>query len=996
MPTALSNPSRRLLPPILLVALLLAAAGTALATDWPQFHRDLANTGATPDPGPADNNIKWRSPAHEDVNGSPAVVDGYAYFTDNAGYVYCVDVDDGSVQWDRNLGWDIDAGPAVAYGKVYIGDGWDGSSLRCLDAATGNDVWTLDIYSDWVAPAIVADGKVFCGNLDQYFVCAHAAKQTSAEPHPQFVWEFDAGGKIESAAAADAEADLVYFCAGTNVYCLPFADPNGDGTIDADAGEVVWSWPCGESRSLDCAPALHDTTVIFGTPAGKVVALDRDDGALVWEKALAGAEFRHSSPAVADIDPGEDQTWRLYIGAMNGLMYCLDPANGDSIWAYDSGGVICGSPSVAGTRVYYPGGYDDAGLYCLDAAKGSLVWLEDWHNYELSTPAIVDSILYVGACGGSRDGECLFAFETDGGSASTRATVSVVFPPNDGFPVSDVIYDTVYPEQNSVRFDMYPDISPPDEGCYNTPGDSVLVDVEITEPGYVLADGPVVHYMVRSPNTLFDQYRYFAPDSSFTAEPCSTASGDPVPGRWCFDLPDSNLLFPGDVLHFYVSCEFEISGGQDSFTITAPADANGFGVVPGDAGWRPGVWDARFEMRALPTLDDSGDVVPPILLWADGGVEDEILIWQRALAELGLAQGVGYDLFVSRDGGRRGNGLGGRATSAQLEGYQTILYSGGRRAFDTICQYTDDNRSDDVGVLLFWLASQGRNLLACGEGLATDLAGSDFLANHLGVEFVADDVAAWEYADLSALVAVPQASGPIMFTDFNYSNGSGNLWCLPWYELLEPGHQHNYDAIKARSAASADNAALVLEYGGTTANNYSAMVVREDISYTNKIVTLPYDLSAPIIELEYEPGIPLAETLAETRAQVNAPSPTVRAKLLKEILTYFGQGDLIEISQTIVDVPGRAPLTVTAHPNPFNPVVVIEYDLPAADRLSIAVYDVMGRRVRTLVDAQRPAGPGSVTWDGRDDAGRPLASGSYFCRSRSCSHTTETRLMLVR
>jgi flagellar hook assembly protein FlgD len=48
--------------------------------------------------------------------------------------------------------------------------------------------------------------------------------------------------------------------------------------------------------------------------------------------------------------------------------------------------------------------------------------------------------------------------------------------------------------------------------------------------------------------------------------------------------------------------------------------------------------------------------------------------------------------------------------------------------------------------------------------------------------------------------------------------------------------------------------------------------------------------------------------------------------------------------------------------------------------VDLAIYDLTGRRVRTVLHGIRAAGPGSVTWDGRDEAGLRLANGLYFAR----------------
>ena len=57
-------------------------------------------------------------------------------------------------------------------------------------------------------------------------------------------------------------------------------------------------------------------------------------------------------------------------------------------------------------------------------------------------------------------------------------------------------------------------------------------------------------------------------------------------------------------------------------------------------------------------------------------------------------------------------------------------------------------------------------------------------------------------------------------------------------------------------------------------------------------------------------------------------------------------------------------------PNPFNPTTQIQYDLPKDQFVNIAIYDVIGRNIRTLMNANQTAGYHSVRWDAKNDFGR--------------------------
>ena len=65
-------------------------------------------------------------------------------------------------------------------------------------------------------------------------------------------------------------------------------------------------------------------------------------------------------------------------------------------------------------------------------------------------------------------------------------------------------------------------------------------------------------------------------------------------------------------------------------------------------------------------------------------------------------------------------------------------------------------------------------------------------------------------------------------------------------------------------------------------------------------------------------------------------------------------------------------------PNPFNPVTQIEYELDQDGQVELAVFDVLGRRITTLVRERQSRGARVVTWNGQDEAGSQMASGVYF------------------
>jgi len=82
-------------------------------------------------------------------------------------------------------------------------------------------------------------------------------------------------------------------------------------------------------------------------------------------------------------------------------------------------------------------------------------------------------------------------------------------------------------------------------------------------------------------------------------------------------------------------------------------------------------------------------------------------------------------------------------------------------------------------------------------------------------------------------------------------------------------------------------------------------------------------------------------------------------------------------------------------PNPLHESTTIRFAVPVdAGKIRMAVFDVDGRLVRTLVDGEIPAGVSAVTWDGNDDSGRPVASGVFFYKLET-DRISETRSLQV-
>ena len=83
-------------------------------------------------------------------------------------------------------------------------------------------------------------------------------------------------------------------------------------------------------------------------------------------------------------------------------------------------------------------------------------------------------------------------------------------------------------------------------------------------------------------------------------------------------------------------------------------------------------------------------------------------------------------------------------------------------------------------------------------------------------------------------------------------------------------------------------------------------------------------------------------------------------------------------------------------PNPFNPMTTIRFSVPVAQQIQLAVFDLRGQRITTLIDRQVAAGHHTVTWTGRDDHGRQVSSGTYFYRMVAPGKTLTSKMLLLK
>jgi hypothetical protein len=167
--------------------------------------------------------------------------------------------------------------------------------------------------------------------------------------------------------------------------------------------------------------------------------------------------------------------------------------------------------------------------------------------------------------------------------------------------------------------------------------------------------------------------------------------------------------------------------------------------------------------------------------------------------------------------------------------------------------------------------------------------------------------------------------------------------------------------------------------------------------FTNAQVCITYDpatLTVPEASLQ----------LMHWDATLTTPA-WVDITVSRDLVTHKICGLTTSLSPFAIGTPNATGVSDMPHafalhqnvPNPFNPATTITYDVPAGgSKVSIRVYDATGHLVRTLVDANRPAGTESVTWDGRAEFGSAVSSGVYFYKMTAGSFAESKRMVLLK
>jgi len=140
-------------------------------------------------------------------------------------------------------------------------------------------------------------------------------------------------------------------------------------------------------------------------------------------------------------------------------------------------------------------------------------------------------------------------------------------------------------------------------------------------------------------------------------------------------------------------------------------------------------------------------------------------------------------------------------------------------------------------------------------------------------------------------------------------------------------------------------------------------------------------------------GMPSSELVRFRMEDVVAIDHSGRSLTLDVIVKSFTITDMNSHEEG--EVPTEFALGQNA-PNPFNPTTTITYEIPKSSRVTLEIYNLLGARIRTLVNTQKEPGRYTVQWDTRDEYGLPVSGGMYLYRMQAGSYFEVRKMLLIR
>lgn len=260
--------------------------------------------------------------------------------------------------------------PAIADGLVCVGTNHD--LLYAIDAESGKQRWTADIYGQFASPMLADDTIVVCGD-ESDLVCGIDA----STGRRRWLFGVDNGSQVTTPTPG-VSRDTAYVGSGAgDLYA-----------VNVRNGKQRWKFRA--DASVVGSPAAADGTV-FASDTERLFALDAESGRPRW--TLRTGRTRAWSPAVSG--------GHVYFADDDDHLHAVSAADGKKRWETSVvKGSIMTTPTVARGVIYVGTDDRDDNVYAVDAATGRLRWKYRTGSYVLTRPVVIGRVVYVGSSDG--------------------------------------------------------------------------------------------------------------------------------------------------------------------------------------------------------------------------------------------------------------------------------------------------------------------------------------------------------------------------------------------------------------------------------------------------------------------------------------------------------------------------------------------------------------------------------------------------------------------
>lgn len=481
-------------------------------------------------------------------------------------------------------------------------------------------------------------------------------------------------------------------------------------------------------------------------------------------------------------------------------------------------------------------------------------------------------------------------------------------------------------------------------------------------PGDTLS-GPAVYCHVKDVSAAksgdaisddLDNYPVVETDAGWTVLRCLGPAGVERTADYSVGLND-HLYTPGDTVYYYFSAR-DSSGVTTYWSLTAGATTDETDVVM-----------CPNEVTCLPANALSGATD---ILYIDNydnlGAQP---FFESAFDALGLTPDR-YDVLAAGSSNSlwSNNGPSSRVVDVAnqlISVYRTIIWNSGDLRLDTIGDGVPYS-SDDFALLFTFLDQHpsGAGLYLSGNNIAEEwIASTQTEAINLRNTYLNFNVISGAHTEVGEQVSPLVIGMPGSCFDRGLEGldmliaYAGSCSGVNGFDVLEP-----YGPAQAAMVYAGDlsNAAIVTQITGNSVGSV-AQVMLSGFSFHNI--------------RDYQPG----------------PVPA-RVSHLEAMLEWLGSDleDPVGVADFVLPSNGLS----QNYPNPFNPTTTINYSIKERAHVTLKIYNVSGQLMKTLVNEEKAPGLFTIQWNGKNNAGDPVASGVYFCRMVT-KDFSQTRKIIV-